>query len=173
MPRWLKILRGMLGTGLAFAIAGPLIVLLIGAFFMVFGNASLQSVLFTAARGSVVSFVIGLAFSAVLALAARGRLFEKLSLRLFSALGGGVGLLAWTAMGITGAFNVWTLNDAVVNLILLTGVGTGAAAATLLVARKAGAPAAVGAEEERLELGEGAAPPLDMSRDAERARRHD
>ena len=166
MPRWLKILRGMLGTGLAFAIAGPLVVLLIGAFFMVFGNASLESVVMTAARGSAVSFVIGVVFSGILALAARGRLFEKLSLKLFTALGGGVGLLAWTIMGLMGAFKVWTPGDAIVNLILLTGVGTGAAAATLLVARKS--PATLDASEEPLGIGEGAATPVDLSRDAER-----
>jgi hypothetical protein len=173
MPRWLRVIRGMIGTGLAFAIGGPVIVSIIGALFMVFGNASLSSVVFTAARASVVSFVIGVVFSGILALASRARLFEKLSLTLFTALGGGVGLLAWTAMGLSGAFTAWNFETGLVNLILLTGIGTGAAAATLLVARKAGAKTALGADEEHLELGEGEANPLDMSRDAEPVRHRD
>ena len=166
VPRWLKLIRGMIGTGLAFAVAGPAIVLLIGTFFIVFGNASLGSVVATAARGSVVSFVIGVVFSGVLALVARGRIFEKLSLKLFSALGGGVGLLAWAAMGLNGAFKAWNVDTALVNLILLTSIGAGAAATTLFVARKS--KAALNSREEQLGLGEGEASPIDMSRDAER-----
>jgi len=158
----------MLGTGLAFAVAGPVIVSLIGAFFMVFGNASLGSVAATAARGSVVSFVIGVTFSGILALAARGRGFEKLSLKLFTALGGAVGLAAWLAMGLNGAFIAWSFETGLVNLLLLTSVGAGAAATTLVVARKS--KAALDGSEERLSVGEGPATPADMSRKSERVR---
>ena len=168
MPRWLRVVRGMLGTGLAFAVAGPVIVSLIGAFFMVFGNASLGSVAATAARGSVVSFVIGVAFSGLLALAARGRAFEKLSFKLFSALGGGVGLVAWLAMGLGGAFSKWSFDTGLLNFLLLTSVGAGAAATTLFVARKS--RVSQDASEERLSVGEGPATPIDMSREAERVR---
>ena len=59
MPRWLRLVRGMLGTGVAFAVGGPAIVATIGLGFWLFGNASLGGVAFTVARSSVVSFVIG------------------------------------------------------------------------------------------------------------------
>ena len=66
----------------------------------------------------MVSFVIGVLFSGTLALAARGRGFEKLSLKLFTALGGG--LAAYTAIGLSGAFSRRSLDTAGVNLLLLT-----------------------------------------------------
>lgn len=168
MPRWLRLIRGMIGTGLAFAVGGPAIVAAIGTGFWLFGDVPLSAVVLTAARSSVVSFVIGVLFSGTLALAARGRGFEKLSLKLFTALGGGVGLAAYLAMGLSGAFSRWSLDTAGVNLLLLTSIGAGSAAATLFVARKA--TAALGSDEERHSLGERPASPIDLSREPERAR---
>ena len=168
MPRWLRLVRGMLGTGVAFAVGGPAIVATIGLGFWLFGNASLGGVAFTAARSSVVSFVIGVLFSGILALAAHGRGFEKLSFRLFTALGGGVGFAAFIAMGLSGAFSAWSFDTGFLNFVLLTSIGAGAAAATLLVARKA--TAAVGSGEERVSFGEEPASSVDMSRDSERVR---
>ena len=168
MPRWLRLVRGMIGTGVAFAVGGPAIVAIIGLGFWLFGNASLGSVAFTAARSSVVSFVIGVLFSGILALAARVRGFEKLSLKLFTLLGGGVGFAAFMAMGLSGAFSAWSFDTGLVNFLLLTSIGAGAAAATLVVARKA--TAALDSGEEPVSLGEGSASPVDMSRDSERVR---
>ena len=168
MPRWLRLVRGMIGTGVAFAVGGPVIVATIGLGFWLFGNASLGGVAFTVARSSVVSFVIGVLFSGILALAAQGRSFEKLSLKLFTALGGGVGLAAFMAMGLSGAFKAWSFDTGLLNFVLLTSIGAGAAAATLFVARKATAELDSG--EERFSLGEGPASSVDMSRDSERVR---
>ena len=168
MPRWQRLVRGMLGTGVAFAVAGPAIVATNGLGFWLFGGASLGGVAFTAARSSVVSFVIGVLFSGILALAARGRGFEKLSLKLFTALGGGVGFAAFMAMGLSGAFGAWSFNTGLLNFVLLTSIGAGAAGATLVVARRA--MPAVDSGDERVSLGEGAASRVDMSRDPERVR---
>jgi hypothetical protein len=163
MPRWLKRIRGIIGTGLAFAIGGPIIVAAIGAGFWLFGEAPLLGVLFVAARSAPVSFVIGVVFSGLLALIARGRVFENLSLKLFSALGGGVGAAVFTAMGLNGAFNVWSPALAVVNFTLLTSIGAGAAAATLWIARRA--RATIDRVDPPLSLAEGPATTMDTARD--------
>jgi len=156
MPRWLRLIRGMIGTGLAFAVGGAAIVGTIGLGFWMFGDASLFGVAGVAARSAVLSFGIGVVFSGALALLARGRSFEKLSVKAFAALGGAVGLAAWTAMGLNGAFSAWSLDTALVNLALLTGIGAGSAAATLLVARRARSAHRTGKVTERLDAVYGA-----------------
>jgi hypothetical protein len=163
MSRWLKRIRGMIGTGLAFAVGGPIIVAAIGTGFWLFGEAPLASVVFVAARSAPVSFVIGVVFSGLLALIARGRGFENLSLKLFSALGGSVGAAAFIAMGLNGAFNVWSPGVAVVNFALLTSIGAGAAAATLWIARRA--RATIERDDPPLSLTEGPATPVNSVRD--------
>lgn len=168
MPRWLKLIRGMIGTGLAFAVAGPAIVGAIGLGFWVFGDASLGGVAMVAARSAVVSFAIGVVSSGILALVARGKGFEKLSLKLFATIGAGVGLAAYTAMGLSGAFDAWSPSAAIGNFVLLTSIGAGAAAGTLWVARRSRVTLA--SSDEPLSVGEGAASTIHMSRDVERAR---
>ena len=166
MPRWLRILRGMLGTGLAFAVAGPIIIGMIGLGFWIVGEAPLLGVVAVAARSAVLGFGMGFVFSGAVALLARGRTFERLSLPAFTALGGSVGLAVWTAMGLNGAFSAWSLDTAVANLVLLTALGAGSAATTLLVARRAkGAP---NAADDQLALGEGPASTID----AQQSERH-
>jgi hypothetical protein len=158
----------MIGTGLAFAVGGPMIVAAIGAGFWLFGDASLLGVVAVAARTAPISFVIGVVFSGMLALIARGRGFEKLSLKLFSALGGGVGAATFTAMGLNGAFSAWSPGLALVNFVLLTSIGAGAAAATLWVARRA--RTTIGREDPPLGLTEGPAQTMETARDSAWAR---
>jgi hypothetical protein len=141
MSRALQILRGMLGTGVAFAIGGGALLASIGTALSLFGGPPMRAVLATAARGSVLGFLLGVAFSGLLALLARGRTFEKLSLKAFVALGAGVGIVAWVLMGVNGAFHAWSLDTAILNFVLLTLMGGGSAAAVLWLARRAqGAP---------------------------------
>lgn len=88
------------------------------------------------ARGSFLSFPVGVAFSGLLALTARGRTFEKLSLLQFGLLGAGVGFLLFLLMGVTGAFQAWSVETGILNFTLLTSMGGGSAVATLLLARR-------------------------------------
>ena len=67
MPRWLRIDRGMVGTGVTFAVA-------VGA---IAATVALAGVLFTGG----------------LALTARGRTFDRLSLRYVTGMGAGGGVL--------------------------------------------------------------------------------
>lgn len=164
MPRWLKLVRGTLGTGIAFAVAGPIIVGAIASLFWLFGDLKFEYAVGAALRSAPLSFVLGVAFSGVLALVARGQAIERLSVRTFGAIGGGIGLTAWAAMGLTGAFSAWSPGTAVVNLVLATSIGAGSAAATLALARRARGGLAAG--EDVQHLGTGAAGPIQYARSA-------
>ena len=88
LSRWRRIVRGMIGTGLTFAatvgVAGTIVGLLLGAL----SWDDLRMV----AKLAVIAFLVGVLYSGVLAIAARGRTFDRLSLRFVTALGGGGGL---------------------------------------------------------------------------------
>jgi hypothetical protein len=137
MRRWLQLIRGIIGTGVAFAIGGGAILGLIGTTLSLLGGPPMRAVLATTARGSVLGFLLGVAFSLLLALVARGRAFASLGLSRFAALGGAIGMLAWLLMGVTGAFHAWSLATGLMNLGLLTAMGGGSASAILLLARRA------------------------------------
>lgn len=98
------------------------------------------------------AFPIGVAFSGLVALTARGRAFERLSLPRFMAIGAGAGLLLYGLLAMN-AWDAWTLQNAIGNAVLLTGMGSGSAAVSLLLARKA--TPALGAGEDSLSLSEG------------------
>jgi hypothetical protein len=151
MRRWLQVGRGMLGTGLTFAAGVGLVGLLFGLVGLAFGALSWPD-LKMVARLSVVAFLVGMTFSAFLAAAARGRPFERLSLRFVTALGAGGGLLYFLFISISGA-RQWSVPEAIANLSILAVLGAGSAAATLLIARRAGR--ALGSGTESPSLGEG------------------
>jgi hypothetical protein len=137
MPRWMRVIRGMIGTGLTFAAGVGVLGSIIGLAALSLGAVSPREVMEIVGKTSVVSFIVGVAFSGVLAISARGLSFEKLSLRFVSALGAGAGLLYFLFIaGVNGA-KVWSPADAVANLAILTLLGAGSASATLLVARRA------------------------------------
>ena len=140
MPRWLRVIRGMVGTGLAFTVGGGLVGLLVGTPIWLFGELSALDIFGVAARFAVVAFPIGVAFSGLLALTARGGSFEKLSIPRVAALGAGVGLLCFAVIGVNG-FRVWSVPMALLNLTSLLLMGGGSAAGILLLARRAGANA--------------------------------
>ena len=152
MPRWLRVIRGMIGTGLTFAAGVGVVGSLLGLVGLLLGRLSWDDLRFVA-KLSVVSFIVGVAFSGVLALAARGRTFDRLSLRFVTALGAGGGLLYFLFIAFMNGARVWSAGQAFVNLTILTVLGGGSAAATLILARKAGRALQFG--EESPSLGEG------------------
>jgi hypothetical protein len=135
MPRWLRIVRGMIGTGLAFMVGGTAVGFMFAVPFWLLGRISAIDTLI-ALRFGVVAFPIGVVFSGLLALTARGKTLEKLSVRRVAALGAGVGL-AYFALISRNGIGVWSLGDALINLTSLTVLGGGSAAAILLIARRA------------------------------------
>lgn len=152
MPRWLRIIRGMVGTGLTFAAGVGAVSSMIGFVAMLVGELSAISFLQEVGRFSVVAFLVGVAFSGVLAIAARKRSFDRLSLPFVTSLGVSVGFLYFLFISISG-HKVWSVSLALFNLGLLLLLGGGAAAGTLLVARRAGR--ALNSGDEQRELAEG------------------
>lgn len=155
MPRWMRIARGMIGTGLTFAAGVGAVGGIVGGIAWLAGAGPAFGIFGMVGRFSIVAGILGTFFSGALALIARGVSFEKLSLRLVSALGAGGGLLFFLLIGFNSGFRAWNARDAIANFVLLLAMGAGAAAGTLLVARKA--KRALGAGEDVPSLGEGAA----------------
>ena len=155
MPRWLRVVRGMIGMGLAFATA-------ISALFAVFDVA--KWILFgadldlrylmveTILTGTApVGFLMGVVFSGGLVITGRRRLFYKLSLSHFAALGAVAGLLLYLALGFYGSHS--SVLDDIVNGTFFALVGGGSATGALLLARQAAWVLSTG--EETHSLGEG------------------
>ena len=137
MPRWLRVIRGMIGTGLTFAAGVGVVASIPGVLVWLRGGLTPRELLQIVGKVSVVAFLLGVAFSGVLAIAARGRQFNKLSLRLVGGLGAGAGLLYFVFIAANGGRN-WSAQDAIANLVLLPLMGAGSAAATLMIAQRAG-----------------------------------
>lgn len=136
MPRWLRVIRGMIGTGLTFAVGVGGLMTLLGLAGMIFGDLTWREMAETAGQFTFASFLVGMAFSGVLAIVARRKTFDKLSLPGVMALGAGGGLIYFGAIA-TNAWSVWSPRVAFINFALLTGIGAVAAAVTLLIARRA------------------------------------
>lgn len=151
MTGWKRILRGMIGMGLVFGVGVGSIATVIGLIAYFFLGAG-PEVLILIVGSTMWSTVMGVIFSGVLALLARGRNFDEISLPRVAGLGflGGLAVFGLLAMN---AWDAWTLDAAITNAVLLTGLGTGSAAASLLIARKA-APQ-LGAGDDFAELGDG------------------
>lgn len=152
MPRWLRVVRGMIGTGLTFALGVGVLGSILGLIGLLVGQLSWDD-LRMVAKLSVVAFIVGVGFSGVLALAARGRTFERLSLQYITALGAGGGFLYFLFIAAANGARVWSVWNALGNLMILTFLGGGAAAATLLLARRA--RQALKSSEGPLNIGEG------------------
>ena len=157
MPRWLRMVRGTIGTGLAFSVGGGAVALMLGVPMWLAGRIGALDIIGVGARFAAAAFVLGLAFSAVLAVTARGLSLEKLSLRRVTAIGAGLGL-GYFALIATNGIDVWTPGIALLNLASLMAMGGGSAAAILLLARRAGS--SLRAPDEPPLLGEGAFEPL-------------
>lgn len=156
MPRWLKVLRGMIGTGLTFslgvgivsAVATAVAYLLPGPM----SGAEVVEMIFMGVRAAVIAFPVGVVFSGGLALTARNRTFDELSLPKVALLGACGGLALFGLLSLN-AWSAWSTADAIGNLVILVSMGAGAAAGTLAVARKAGPSLGSGEEAKRLKEG--------------------
>ena len=153
MPRWLRVVRGMIGTGLTFAVGVGAVSAAVGTIGLMAGGLTWIDVLRRVGKLSVVASLVGVVFSGVLAITARRRSFDTLSLPFVTAVGAGGGLLYFLFIGAMNGFRVWSLPTAMLNLTLLLAMGGGAAAGTFLVGRRVGRALTVG--EESRSLGEG------------------
>jgi hypothetical protein len=153
MPRWLRVIRGMIGTGLTFAVGTGAVAATIGGLVWLAKGITGLELMQIAGKLSVVAFLLGVGFSGVLALTARGRQFNKLSLRLVGGLGAGAGLLYFTFLAFNGGRN-WSTPDMISNLLILPVMGAAAATATLMIARRASSSLKAGDELPRLSEGD-------------------
>ncbi|MES2306373.1 MAG: hypothetical protein V4558_12735 [Gemmatimonadota bacterium] len=160
----------MIGTGLTFAVGVGGFTALVGLIMMVAGQVTFIEILQIAGKFSVVSFILGVMFSGVLALSAGGQALGKLSLKFVTALGAAGGFIYWLMIGFANGFNAWTLGVALMNLVLLLAMGGGAAAATFLLARQAGKSLGAG-EDDVASLGEGSVEEELRERERERVKR--
>ena len=87
--------------------------------------------------GSVWGVAIGTSFSAILAIAARGRSMDELSYSRVASVGVLGGLLL-AALVVGGSWGDWPNGAAIVPFSVLPLLGAGGGVASLLVARKAG-----------------------------------
>lgn len=149
MPRWLRVIRGMIGMGLTFAVGVGVVGSVLGLVGLLLGALSWDD-LRMVAKLSVVAFIVGVGFSGVLAIAARRRTFDNLSLRYVTALGAGGGFLYFLFIAAANGARVWSVWNAIGNLAILTLLGGVTAAATLLVARRAGRALKPGDDPRRL-----------------------
>ena len=138
MPRWLRIVRGMIGTGFTFALGVGGFFSILGTIALIRNKATIIEVLETVGQFSVAAFVLGAGFAGVLALLARGKSFSKLSVPLVGAVGVGAGLIYFGLISING-IGVWTPRVALINFSLLTVMGGVSSVAMLLIARRASA----------------------------------
>ncbi len=138
MPRWLSVIRGMIGTGLTFSAGvGVVASMIAGLVWLLPGSDNGLEMIRLVIASSIWAFPIGVAFSGFLAITARGRSFDKLSLPRFAALGVGVGLLFFGVLALN-AWDAWSVTTAIVNATIFVLVGGGSATATLMLARRAG-----------------------------------
>ncbi|MDH3207506.1 MAG: hypothetical protein OEO79_12975 [Gemmatimonadota bacterium] len=153
MPRWLKVIRGMIRTGLIFA-AGVAVVasMVAGIVWLLPGGGGDRELVRMVVASAIWSFPIGMAFSGFLAIGARRRSFDELSIPRFAALGSGAGLLLFALLA-TNAWQAWSVSTAIANATIFVLLGGGAATATLVIARKAKPALEPGDEWPSLEEG--------------------
>ena len=162
MPRWLRVIRGMIGMGLTFAAVAAVCFSVIVVVMGVLSPGWDDEPFFAIIAGSVWGFGIGVAFSGVLAIAGRRLSFGELSLLRVAALGAGGGLLL-AGLLVAATWQEWSAGDALVPFTFLPLLGAGAATASLLLARKAGPMLESGEESRSLGEGEVVGPPSSVS----------
>jgi hypothetical protein len=140
----------MFGMGLTFAACVGVVasMILVLPTWLLLGGDSGREVLVMVIKSSIWAFPIGVAFSGVLAISARGRAFDKLSLFRFAALGAGGGLLLFGLLAMN-AWQAWSVSDTIANATLFVLLGAGSATATLVLARRAGPALNSGNESNR------------------------
>ena len=153
MPRWLRVIRGMIGTGLTFAAGvGVVASMIAGLVWLLPGSDNGREMIRLVVASSIWAFLIGVAFSGFLATTARGRSFDKLSLPRFAALGAGAGLLLFGVLAVN-AWDSWSVTTAIANATIFVVLGGGSATASLMLARRAGPALKAGDESRSLDAG--------------------
>lgn len=153
MPRWLRVIRGMLGMGLTFSVGAGLLSSVIGLIPLLLSRVTPMELLIPVVGSALWAFPVGVAFSGVIALTAGGRAFERLSLPRFAATGIGAGLVAFGFLGLN-AWDAWSTADAIANAAILMGLGGTSATVSLLLARRARPALEAGDDGLRLEGGQ-------------------
>lgn len=136
VSRWLRVIRGVIGMGLTFAAAAAVFFGVLAVVSGLFFPGAEDDLPFMIIAGSVWAFAIGVAFSGVLAISARGRSIDKLSLPRVAALGAGGGVLL-AGLLVAATWQEWSVGDALVPFVFLPLLGAGSATASLLLARRA------------------------------------
>ncbi len=127
MKKWLKRIRGVVGTALTWAAAW----FGVGAFIGLVGGVGPVALAISWAQ---IGFVGGAIFSTVLGITEGRRRFDEMSLRVFAGIGGTVGgLLAVLFFSAGGPFSLGSL--AMASFVFL--LGAGSAAGSLALARRA------------------------------------
>ena len=153
MPRWLRVIRGMIGVGLTFSAGvGVVASTIAGLVWLLAGSEGGREMMRLVVASSIWAFPIGVAFSGFLAISAHRRSFDKLSLPRFAALGAGVGLLFFGVLAIN-AWDAWSVTTAIANATIFVLLGGGSATATLMLARRAGPALKSGDESSSLGAG--------------------
>lgn len=136
MMKWLRRIRGAVGMGLTWALVWAPVAVLIGLF--VDPDGSMDEM--WPAIGAYPGFLGGVVFSIVLAVAARRRRLDDLSLSRVAAWGAGAGLLVgvlpFTIGEPTTERPLWLLATVVIGTITL--LSAVSAAGSLALARRAG-----------------------------------
>lgn len=152
MKKWLRRIRGAVGMGLTWAVVWAVVAGLIG--FVVDPDGSMDEM--WPAIGAYPGFLGGVVFSIVLAVAARRRGLDDLSLGRVAAWGAGagfvVGVLPFTIGRATTEIPLWLLATLVIGTI--TGLSAASAAGSLALARM-GQRRGLGAGADLPELGAG------------------
>lgn len=143
----------MLGMGLTFSAGVGLVAsAVIGIPWLVMGGGPLPELAKAITAFAIWAFPIGVAFSGVTALTARGRSLDSLSIPRFAAMGAAAGLVLYGVLALN-AWDAWSLRNALGNAAIFIGLGSGSATASLLLARRAGPE--LSAADEALTLEEG------------------
>jgi len=138
VPRWLRVIRGMIGMGLTFSVGVGVIASAVAVIpWLLSGPGSFTEFAVMVVRSSIWAFPIGVVFSGVLAVTARGGRFEKLSLPRFALLGAAAGLIPYSLLALN-AWSAWDTSQAIGNATIFMFLGGGSATAALLLARRAG-----------------------------------
>lgn len=147
MKRWLRRLKGAIGTALTWAVGWSVTGMLLGTTGFL-GQLALVDYAVFGGVFAALGFIGGVVFSAVLSLTEGRRRFDQLSLprfALWGALGGALMSLTMAALGESAAL---------VNTVSFFAVlGAGSSAGSLALARKAEDQELLGSAEEIAEVG--------------------
>lgn len=153
MSRWrrvVRVVRGVLGMGLTFGAVGFVAFSVLAIFAGVFFPGAEDDLGFMIAAGTVWSLGIGLGFSSVLAIAARGRSFEELTLPRVSLVGAGGGF-ALASIFVAATWGHLPPGGAMVPLTILPTLGAAGGAVALFVARMGGSSLAADDDPKSVE----------------------